>query len=135
MRPAVSTVLALCLAFFVAIGALREGSAQAAAPTPFTAAGFAAAQAEGKPIIVHVVASWCSTCAAQIPIVVALLQDPKYRDVLLLTVDFDTQKAVLRQFDVRAQSTFVVFKGRKEVARSTGETDRAAIADLFDRAS
>jgi hypothetical protein len=35
---------------------------------------------------------------------------------------------------IAQQSTFVVFRNGKEVARSTGETNKDAIAALFDRA-
>ena len=58
----------------------------------------------------------------------------KRKDVTLFVADFDTESALKKQLRVAQQSTFVVFKGGKEVGRSTGETDRAAIAALFDKA-
>ena len=94
-----------------------------------------AAQAEGKPVVIHVTAPWCSTCAAQKPIVGKLVNDPRYKNVTVFDVDFDHQKAVLRAYNVRVQSTFIAFKGEKEVARSSGDTDGASIAHLFDAAS
>ena len=115
--------------------ALLATPALAAEQHTFTPAAMSAAQAAGKPVIVDVSATWCSTCKAQAPIVQALLKDPRYKDLVLLHVDFDTQKAVLRQYDVRAQSTFVAFKGKEEVGRSTGDTDKASIARLFDKAA
>ena len=42
---------------------------------------------------------------------------------------------MLRKLDVRAQSTFVAYKGKQEVGRSTGDTDKAAIEALFDKTS
>ena len=86
-------------------------------------------------MIVHVTATWCSTCAAQAPIVKSLLRDPKFKDLVLLNVDFDKQKAALRQLHVQAQSTFVAYKGKTEVGRAMGETDKAAIKGLFDKTS
>ena len=121
------------LALFAVVALLAP--ARAAEPAVYSPAAMQAAQAAGKPVIVHVTAPWCSTCAAQIPIVLGLLKDPKYKDLVLLTVDFDSQKAVLHTFDVRAQSTFVAFKGKQEVGRSTGDTDKAAIEKLFDKTS
>ena len=115
--------------------ALGVGSAGAAEQAVYTPAAMRAAQAAGKPVIVDVTATWCSTCAAQKPIVQSLLSDPKYKDLVLLHVDFDTQKAALRTFNVRAQSTFVAFKGKSEVGRSTGDTDKASIETLFDKAT
>ena len=53
----------------------------------------------------------------------------------MFDVDFDHQKAVLKAYDVRVQSTFIAFKNGKEVVRSSGDTDGASIAKLFDAAS
>jgi len=56
-------------------------------------------------------------------------------DLVVYEVDFDTAKDLLKQFRVQYQSTLIVFRGRKEVARSTGATDpdliRALIAKAF----
>jgi hypothetical protein len=70
----------------------------------------------------------------QKPIVDALLNDPKRKDLTLLAADYDTETALKQRLRVVQQSTFIVFKGGKEVARSTGETRKEAIAALFDKA-
>jgi thiol-disulfide isomerase/thioredoxin len=101
---------------------------------PFTQAAFDKAVAAGQPVIVHVQASWCPTCKVQRPIVESLLQDPKRKNVTLFSADFDTEAALKKELRVSQQSTFVVFKGGKEVGRSTGETRKEAIAALFDKA-
>ena len=108
--------------------------AAAATEVPFTQAAFDKAVAAGEPVIVDVQASWCPTCKVQKPIVEALLQDPKRKNVTLFSADFDTEAALKKQLRVSQQSTFVVFKGGKEVGRSTGETHKDAIAALFDKA-
>ena len=107
----------------------------AAEVKPFTAAALKAAQDAGKPVVVDVTAPWCPTCKAQKPILSELVADPKYKDMVVLDVDFDSQKAALRQLNVRAQSTLVAYKGKAEVGRSTGDTDKASIGQLFDKAS
>jgi thioredoxin 1 len=127
--PLAAAFVALTLA---AVPAVRAVAAEQA---PYSASAFAAAQAAGKPVVVDVTAPWCSTCAAQKPIVQALLKEPEFKNLVLLHVDFDTQKALLRKLNVREQSTFVVYKGRDEVGRSTGDTDRASIAALFAKAA
>ena len=82
-------------------------------------------------------ATWCSTCKATgaaggSP----LLKEPKFKELVLLHVDFDKQKAVPGANSMcREQSTFVVFKGGTEVGRSTGDTDKASIEKLFEKAS
>ena len=55
-------------------------------------------------------------------------------DLVVYDVDFDTAKDVLRQFRVTQQSTLIVFKGQKEVARSTGETDPGSLRSLVAKA-
>ena len=49
-------------------------------------------------------------------------------------VDFDSSKEFLRELKVNRQSTFVVFKGKSEQVRSTGETNPDALRAFFDRA-
>ena len=125
----------LSLATACALGLLAAVPAGAVEQATYTPAALAAAQSAGKPVVVEVTATWCSTCAAQKPIVQSLLKQPKFKDLVLLHVDFDKQNAALRKLGVREQSTFVVYKGMDEVGRSTGDTDKASIAALFDKAS
>ena len=124
-RPfAVATILALSLTASV--------SASAAQIEPFTPMAFDAAKAAGKSILVDVSAPWCPTCKAQHPILSGLEAEPKFEDLVVLNVDFDSQKDVLRSLGVRMQSTLIAFKGGKETARSTGDTAPGSIARLLD---
>lgn len=112
-------------------GAL-PGAATAAEIMPFTPAAFEAAEAAGKSILIDVSAPWCPTCKAQRPILSGFEAQPKFKDLVVLDVDFDSQKDVLRRFGVRMQSTLIAFKGATETARSTGDTAPASIAKLLD---
>ena len=105
-----------------------------AGEAPYNKPGFEAALSQGKPVIVHFSADWCPTCKAQKPIVDGLLKTDKLKDVTLLVANYDTEADLKKQFRVTQQSTFVVFKGGKEVARSTGQTNKDVIAALFDKA-
>ena len=100
----------------------------------YTKAAFDKAVAAGQPVIVDFQASWCPTCKAQKPIVDALLAEPTRKGVTLFAADYDTEAALKKELRVAQQSTFVVYKNGKEVGRSTGQTDRAEIAALFDKA-
>ena len=119
------------LAAGLLVGALPATAAERA---PFDAKAFQAAQEQGRPILVYVSAPWCPTCAAQKPILANLAARPEFRELSIFDVDFDTQKDLLRTFNVRMQSTFVVFKGRTEVARSVGETRPAMIESVIKKA-
>lgn len=100
---------------------------------PFDASRLSAAQAAGDPILIHVTAPWCPTCKAQHPVISDLASDPANPDLLVLEVDFDSQKQILRQFNVRQQSTLIAFRGAEERGRAAGITDRKAIAALLDQ--
>ncbi|MBN8974742.1 MAG: thioredoxin family protein [Rhizobiales bacterium] len=79
-------------------------------------------------------APWCGTCHAQKRILPNLLSLPPLSEVLWLDVDFDSQPDLRRTFNVRQQSTIVVFKGRQEVARSVGETRPDALRKILSKA-
>jgi thioredoxin 1 len=99
---------------------------------PFDAKAFQASQAAGKSILVDVTAPWCPTCKQQRPIVQEI--EKEHPDLVVYEVDFDTAKDVLKKFRVQYQSTLIAFKGSKEVARLTGETDPATIRSLVAKA-
>jgi len=107
-------------------------AAQAAETQDYNAKAFAAAQAAGKPILVEIHASWCPTCKAQKPILSELMADPKFKDLVYFTIDFDTQKDLVRRFGARMQSTLISFIGSKEQGRSVGDSNRASISDLLN---
>ena len=115
-------------------GALALSPLAAAAPQDFSQQAFAAAQAAGKPILLHVTAPWCPTCKAQKPILSKLEGAPKFQNLVVLDIDFDSQKDLLRKFRVNQQSTMILFKGKTEVGRSTGDTNAASIEALLAKA-
>jgi thioredoxin-like negative regulator of GroEL len=85
----------------------------------------------GKPALVFIHAEWCPTCRAQDAALERLLPTAEFKTISTLKVDFDSQRPVVKAFGVMYQSTLIVFKGGKEVARVTGETDRDKIATLL----
>ena len=105
--------------------------AAAAEETPFTAQAFQAAQDQGKSILIEIHASWCPTCQAQKPILSKLFAAPQFKNLAVFRVDFDSQKAEVRRFNARIQSTLITFKGTEEIARSVGDTNADSIADLL----
>ena len=123
---------AVLTAALVAGGLLSSAWATPAA-VPFSADAFKAAQASGGPILVEIHADWCPTCKAQKPILDELTAAPKFKDLKIFRVDFDAQKAVVKQFKAQMQSTLIVFKGSAEQGRSVGDTRQASIAALLDK--
>lgn len=121
---------------FVALAAvpMMAGPATAADAMRYTPDAFAAAQKAGKPILVEVSAPWCPICKSQKAVLAKLGTDPRFGDLQIFDVDFDSQKDVLRQFDARMQSTLIVFKGATETGRSVGETQAEWIEGLLEKA-
>ncbi|MEM6828585.1 MAG: thioredoxin family protein [Pseudomonadota bacterium] len=118
-----------------AIGALLIGAMQLSAQadtngwTTYDAAEFMMAQKKGKTIVVDVYADWCPTCRAQAPILEELRTEKQSSDVLFVKVNFDKEKAFLRDNRIPRQSTVLVFNGMDEAARSIAQTDRTALRE------
>jgi thioredoxin 1 len=101
---------------------------------PYSAATLERMLAAGQPVVVDIRADWCPTCRAQAPIVKELLATPELKNVTVLIADFDTELALRKSLKVANQSTLVVFRQGKEVARSTGDTSREGLAALLKKA-
>jgi thioredoxin 1 len=122
----------LLSALLATAGAAAVTPAFAVGPQPFDNQAFAEAQKAGKPIFVAIHATWCLICKAQKPILSELMADPKFRDLVYFTIDFDSQKDLVRRFGAQKQSTLIAFIGSKEQGRSVGDSNRASISDLLN---
>ncbi|MCJ2136598.1 thioredoxin family protein [Methylobacterium sp. J-026] len=109
------------------------GPSRAGETIPFSESAFAAAQQSGRPILVEVSAPWCPICKTQKPILAKLSADPRFKDLQIFDIDFDSQKAMLKRLDVRMQSTLIAYKGATEVGRSVGETQPEWIEGLVEK--
>jgi thiol-disulfide isomerase/thioredoxin len=88
--------------------------------------------ASGKPVFVHVHADWCPTCRKQISAFPTALK--AIGGVTKIVVNFDEDGDFKAKYGVRNQSTLIVFKGGKEVARAVGVIDPDKIRDLASKA-
>jgi len=100
--------------------------AQALTIEPYTAQALAAAQSAGRPVAVLFHADWCGTCKQQDK-AFSQLKTEGGLDMVLLVADYDREKDLRRNLNVRSQSTLVVFRGSAEKARVGGETDPAKL--------
>ena len=119
---------------FTAFALFATTSVLAAEIKPFDQATFDALQAAGKPVLIDVYADWCPICKHQGLIVSELMASPEFKDYTVLKVNFDTQKDVRRNFGVSEQSTFIVYRGRRELARSTADRSKDSIAATLRKA-
>lgn len=124
----------LLLAIVASVALLGALPASAAEWKPFDAAAFAQAQKDGKPILVDIFAAWCPVCRAQNPILTQLTREPKFKDLVVFKIDFDTQKDDVRAVKATSQSTLIVYKGATEKQRSVGDTNAASIEAMLNQA-
>lgn len=100
--------------------------AQALTIEPYSAQALATAQSAGRPVAVLFHADWCGTCKQQDK-AFSQLKTEGGLDMVLLVADYDREKDLRRNLNVRSQSTLVVFRGSSEKARVGGETDPAKL--------
>jgi Thioredoxin len=75
---------------------------------------------------------WCPTCGAQEPVIRESMAQSKYKDLTTFIIDFDTDTALLKAYNVRVQSTLIVLTGKHEEGRSVGDTSREGIERLLN---
>lgn len=120
------------LAIWTALG-LSVVSLGAAQWAPFDSSAFDKAQAEGKTVVIDFHATWCPTCLAQKPVLEKLIGESEFKNVVAFVADFDKSSELKKQMRVSSQSTLVVFKGNREVARSTGATNEDDLRALLKK--
>jgi thiol-disulfide isomerase/thioredoxin len=112
--------------------ALLAAPARARDTLKFSPAAFKAAQDADKSILVEVTAVWCPACKAQAPVLERLLTNAKFRDYVVFTIDFDSEKEAMRLFDARLPATLVVYKGPDQMGRSLADTDPRSLEALLE---
>lgn len=112
--------------------ALLAAPARARQSTKFTEEAFKAAQDADKSILIEVTAVWCPSCKAQAPVLERLLSAAKFRDYVVFTIDFDTDKRSMALFEARLPATLVVYKGPDQMGRSLGDTDPRSLEALLE---
>lgn len=119
---------------FISLLSILFATSALAEPQTYSQSTFNKLNATGKPILVEVHADWCSTCRAQAYVTDALLNEAPYRNITALRVDFDNQKDIVRALHVSIQSTLIIFKNGKEIARSLGDTTHDGVENLLKKA-
>ena len=104
-----------------------------AAGKPYSQAEFDKLNQEGKPVVLHVHAKWCSTCATQDPILNSLMKSSDFKNFTFFNVDYDTSRDLLKTLKVSRQSAIIVFKKGKEQSRSFGDINENSIKELLKK--
>ena len=106
--------------------------------TTFDKMLFDKAQSEGKVVIVSSWIKYCSSCANQMKVLNKAKNEGKLLDIKFENIEyfsFDvTNKEIANLFNVKFQTTLLIFKNNKEVYRSLGETTEDLIYKALKKA-
>jgi len=92
--------------------------------TTFDKALFEKAQSEGKIVVVSSWVKYCTSCASQMKILDKAKND--FNNIEYFKFDV-RNKEIADLFNIQYQTTLLIFKDKKEVYRSIGETSKEAI--------
>ena len=124
VRPSRRLLLVAGLSLAAAAPASAQSGNTGRKFMPYSPAVFEKALKAAEPTIVHVHAPWCSVCRAQdVSFSRLTSSDPIFRTAQLVRVDFDTDKAFLKEHRIANQSVIIVFRNGKEVTRLAGESN------------
>ena len=106
--------------------------------TTFNKKLFDKAQSDGKVVIVSSWIKYCSSCASQMKVLNKAKNEGKLLDIKFENIEyfsFDvTNKEIANLFNVKFQTTLLIFKNNKEVYRSLGETSEELIYQALKKA-
>ena len=67
------------------------------------------------------------------PLLESLIKEKPFQDAVAYRVTFDDDKGFKKAHRVRWQSTIIVFKGMREVGRSTADINKNSLRKLMAR--
>ena len=111
--------------------ALAPTSASALERVPFDLDAVRSAQANGERFLIGAWATWCATCQAQIAALTELEDDPRFADLTIFHIDYDSQKPMMRLFHIGSRSQLLAFEGDTELDRLVAITDPVEIEALL----
>ena len=88
-------------------------------------------QKSGKTIVINSWNEYCSTCAAQTKVFDQALKD--FKNVEFLFYEQTKNKDIAKTLGINYWTTIVVFKGKTEIAREIGLTNKDQIYDLINK--
>ncbi len=98
---------------------------------PYSAEALQKAQEEGGESLIEFYASWCPTCWRQHSSLKKVSNDSKFEKVTFFEADYDDSDELKNKFGVSRQSTLIIVKGDKEIARLSGVTGEEEISNFI----
>jgi len=85
--------------------------------------------ARGVYLFVKIDAVWCEPCRSLEPVIRQL--STEYTDILFIKINFDTFKAIARQYAVKSIPTVLLFNDNSLVHRATGNQPKSYWVSLI----
>ena len=101
---------------------------------PYDDTVFAKLLDNGEPVLIDVSATWCSTCKKQAKVIDTYFNENPDSQLTVLKVDYDSQKAAVKRFNARRQSTLVLYIDGNEVSRAIAKTNKKRLFAMFAKA-
>ncbi|OOS01574.1 hypothetical protein B0186_03660 [Canicola haemoglobinophilus] len=98
---------------------------------PFEQSKFEQLVNNNEAVLIHIHADWCPVCRKQAKELNTLLKEPRNASLSVFKVDFDGDRKTLNQFNVKHQSTLILFYNGKEIRRATGITNREKLQQFL----
>ena len=118
----------------IVLSFLMFPGAQAANKIPFDLTAFKAARDSGKPVVLQIAATWCGPCQVMKRTVSELVEKPEFKTVTIFEADYDANKEDLQKLNAYKVTTLVLYRNKKEVERTVGETRPEMIEPLLRKA-
>ena len=93
--------------------------------TNFVIENFEEAKASGKTIVINSYEVWCGTCSKQIKILDQA--EKEFKEIIFLSYEQSKNKDIAKKLGIKHWTTIVVYKGKNEIFRIIGQTDKETI--------
>ena len=100
----------------------------------FEPGAFRAAQESGQPFVLEVTAEWCGPCQQQKQVVEKLLENPAFGNLTIFNADYDADRSELTKINAHQLTTLIIYRGKTEELRSSGETRPEMVAAILRKA-
>jgi thioredoxin 1 len=116
------------------VSVLGIANGRAANRPVFTAGAFQAAQESGQAFVLEVTAKWCGPCQRQKQVVEKLLENSAFGNLTIFNADYDVDRSELVRINAHQLTTLIVYRGKTETLRSSGETRPEMVEAILRRA-
>ncbi len=93
--------------------------------TNFSLSTLENAKGSGKTVVVNSYEPWCWSCRKQDKVLLSAKEE--FKDIVFFTYQQGKHKDIAEALNVSVRTTIIVFKGKKEVARIIGQTEKSEI--------